>query len=227
MDFLQRSTGYLFSAYPQDFGQTMLEYDEFGNLVRRKYRPAKDLLFFYMPERNTLEVFCQGRKDKVRDLQQLFALAILGIALPPDAAAEHVYQLNLLKEEHFSFAIDPTSGLDGIEVKSVQFRDQDDGRHTTLQVDGPPGKGVLFAAEKYWATVLDEATDRYPLAQMDITKAKLQAVFRPVGKRRAKTRTFPVTPDGCLLDQEGIDGIIRQVLVASGLEQPAKVAALV
>lgn len=221
VELVRRSTGYLFIAYPEDYGQTMLEYDE-DKLVRRKYRPATDVLFFFSPDRNTLEVFCQGTKDKARDLQEIFARSILGIELGPDSGAERAYRLNVLKEESFSFVIDPASGIEGIEVKWVTLRDRDGGRQVILQVGGPAGRGVIFAAQKYFATRADDETTRYPLDLMDIDKAKLQAVFRPLGKRRrGRSRTFTLSPNGCLLDHEGADGVIREVLVASGLEHPA------
>ncbi|OFV80882.1 MAG: hypothetical protein A2W26_13805 [Acidobacteria bacterium RBG_16_64_8] len=221
VEWVRRSTGFLFIAYPEDYGQTMLEYDE-DKLVRRKYRPATDLLFFFSSDRSTLEVFCQGTKDRVRDLQEIFARSILGIELGPDAGAEKAYRLNLLKEESFSFVFDPTSGLEGIEVKWVTLRDRDGGRQMILQVGGPAGRGLIFAAQKYFATRPDDETTRYPLDLMDVYRAKLQAVFRPLGKRRwGRSRTFTLSPNGCLLDHEGPDGVIREALVASGLEHPA------
>ena len=219
VEWLQRSTGYLYIAYPEDYGQTMLEYEE-EKLVRRKYRPATDLLFFYSPDRHMLETFCQGAKDKVRDLQEIFARTILGIDLGADPGAERAYRLDLLKEAGFSFVIDASTGLESIEVKWIHLRDRDGGRQLILQVGGPAGLGVIFAADKYFATSPGPQTDRYPLALMDVDKAKLQAFFRPLGKRRrGRTRTFTLTRNGCLLDQEGMDGVIRKVLVDSGLEQ--------
>jgi hypothetical protein len=221
IEYLCRSTGHLFIAYPEDYGQTVLEYDD-DKLVRRKIRPATDLLFFHAPERGTLEIFCQGARDKVRDLQEIFARAILGIVLGPDPAAEKAYRLNLLKQADFSFVIDPTTGLENIEVKWLHLRDREGGRQLILQVGGPAGRGVVFAAEKYFATNPGDATDRYPLALLDVHKAKLQAAFRPLGnKRRGQTKTFTLTLSGCLLDQEGIDGVIRKAMEDSGLEQPA------
>jgi hypothetical protein len=221
VEWLRRSTGYLVIAYPEDFGETTLEYEE-GELVRRKIRPARDLLFFYSPELHMLEIFSKGNKNKIRDLQMIFASVILGITLTPNSEAEIAYVLNLLKDEAFFFVIDPTTSLEGIEVRWVHLRDRNAGKPVTLEVDGPPGRAVIHAAETYWSVRDNETTDRYPFSMMDIDRAKLQAFFRPTDRRRrSRTKTFTLNQFGTVLDQDGTDGIIRNVLVDSGLEKAA------
>ncbi|HWO72792.1 MAG TPA: hypothetical protein VNN21_04470 [Dehalococcoidia bacterium] len=221
IDHYARSTGHLFVAYPEDFSATLLEYDDENNLARRAIRPATDLLFFYRPDHARLEVYATGGKKKVRDLQHLFARTILGASLGPDQFAGKAYDLNLLKDGQFSFLIDPDLGLAMIEVKAVHLRDRMGGRGLTLEVLGHAGDGVLRVAERYFSIEDGTATGKYPLAMMDIDRAILTAHFRPLGKRRrGRTRTFAITSNGCALDQEGLDGLIRRVLVDSGLEQP-------
>lgn len=57
---------------------------------------------------------------------------------------------------------------------------------------------------------------------MNIDRARFQAFFRPVGKkRRGRTKAFTLNQYGTALDQEGLDRIIRKVLVDSGLEKAA------
>jgi len=222
IDYLRRSTGHLFIAYPEDFPTTLFEYDDDDELARRKIRPTTDLLFFYSSETGKLEIFSQGGKKKIQDLQVIFAQTILGIGLGPAGSDGRVYDLNLLKQRDFSFLTDPTTGLLEIEVKWVHLRDRDGGRGLTLEVGGPPGRGVMFAAERYFATEPSQTTEKYPLFLMDIDRAYLQAHFRPLArKRRGRTRTFPITPNGCLLDQEGLDGAIRKALIDSGVERLA------
>ena len=219
VEHFERATGTLFLAYPEDFGTTVLEYE--GNeLIRRKIRPASDLLFFYCPDTGNLEVFCQGTKKKVRDLQQLFGIVAMGMNLPPDGGPATIYDLNRLKDESFEFYIDPLTGLENIEVKLVSVRDRDGGRSVTVEVGGPPGRGVLSVASRYWSVIPGEATDKYPFFLMDVERVKLQAQFRPIGKkRRGRTKTFTLARNGCLLDHEGIDGIIRKALTESNLER--------
>jgi hypothetical protein len=221
VEWLRRSTGYLFIAYPEDFAETTLEYEE-DELVRRKIRPARDLLFFYSPERRMLEIFSKGDKNKIRDLQMIFASIILGITLTPDSEAEIAYSLNLLKDESYFFLIDPMSPLESIEVRWVHLRNRNGGKSVTLEVDGPPGRGVIHSAESYWSVREDESTDRYPFSMMEVDRARLQAFFKPtVTRRRGKTKTFTLNQYGTVLDQEGPDGIIRKALVDSGLERAA------
>jgi hypothetical protein len=223
VEVLQRSSGYLFIAYPEDYPDVLFEYDEDNKLDRRKIRPTTDLLFFYSPDRQRLEIYSQGGRQKIQDLQAIFAQTILGIGLGPDQAQGKIYQVNRLKEANFSFVIDPASGLEGIEVKWVYLHPVTGGKGVTLHVDGPAGRGVSHAAEQYFDVHLGQVTDKYPFHLMDVRKAFLQARFRPLGtKRRGRSRSFPLTPNGCWLDQEGIDGVIRKVLIDSGIEQPAR-----
>ena len=219
VECLERASGVLFVAYPEDFGTTILEY-EGDDLVKRKIRPATDLLFFFDSWMGTLDVFCHGPKRKVKDLQQLFGLVVLGVKLPDDDHSATIYDLNRLKDEAFEFPIDPMSRLEGIEVKWVQVRDRDGGRGVTVEVGGPPGRGLLYSAGRYWSVTPGEQTDKYPFHLMDIERAKLQAHFRPVGRRRrGRTKTFTIAGNGCLLDHEGADGIIRRALLGLEVEQ--------
>ena len=65
VECLVRASGVLFVAYPEDFGTTVLEY-EGDDLVKRRIRPATDLLFFFNPEMGVLDVFCHGPKGKAQ-----------------------------------------------------------------------------------------------------------------------------------------------------------------
>jgi hypothetical protein len=222
IDYLRRSTGHLFIAYPEDFPTTLFEYDDADELACRRIRPTSDLLFFYSPEAGKLEIFAQGGKKKVQDLQVIFAKAILGIGLGPAGRDGRIYDLNLLKRRDFGFMIDPTTGLLEIEVKTIHLRDRDGGRGLTLEVGGPPGQGIIFAAERYFAIEPAQTTGKYPLYLMDIDRVYLQAHFRPLGRKiRGRTRTFGLSTSTCPLDQEGVDGIVRKALVDSGLEKSA------
>jgi hypothetical protein len=223
VECVERSTGYLFVAYPEDYGETVLEY-EGEELIRRKIRPARDLLFFYAPEKGILEVFSQGSRQKIDDLQQIFALVVLGVPLLPDEASQRTYKLDPLLRPDFAFVFDSSSGLAEVVVKWVHLRDTNGWRGLTLEVEGPPGRGILAAAEKFFSVDPGQRTDKYPLQLMEIDRVKFQAHFRPVGlKRRGRSKTFTVSQFGCLLDHEGRDGILRKLLSDSGLEAPDKV----
>ncbi len=58
------------------------------------------------------------------------------------------------------------------------------------------------------------------LAQTKVTRAKLRVVFPLLGAK-PKSRSFYVTfPNACTLKPDGLDRVIHQMLVDSGLEKP-------
>ena len=223
IDYLRRSTGHLFVAFSEDYPETIYEYDDANELARRKIRPTTDLLFFYSSETQRLEIFSHGGRKKIEDLQVIFAQTILGIGLGPEGRDGRTYDLNLLKRPDFAFLLDPMTGLEAIDVKTLHVRDRDTGQGMTWEIGGPAGNGVIARVERYFAAHPGENTDKYPIGLMDIDRAFLRARFRPIGrKRRGTSISFPLYPSGCLLDQEGLEGIVRRALLDSGIEQPAQ-----
>jgi len=227
VEYVERSTGHMIVAYPEDFAETILEYEE-EKLIRRKIKPARDLLFFYSPDSGVLEVFCKGTKERANDLMVIFAQIVLGIVLSPDPNAGRIYEVDLLKRPDFSFVIDRTRNLESIIIKSMFMTPSDGGKPVSIYPDGPPGLAVKIAASRYMSTDAGDTTDKQPLEMMDVVSARLQATFRPLGRRkRGGSKTFSISKSACPLDHDGRDGEIRRCLAASGIElkQPDLVAA--
>lgn len=218
VEYLRRSTGHLFIAYPEDYGETLLAY-EGDDLVRRRIKPATDLLFFYSPEKGTVEAYSRGPRQRIESLQSIFAQAILNMTLPPMHGADRFYELAPLIDPDYAFNLD--SGIESINIKSLHLTPRNGGKPVTIYPDGPPGLAVLIAAAQYLAIEPGEQSDKLPLAQMLVDHAKLQAFQRPFGKRRrGKSKTFHLSRYGCALDQEGFEGSIRTTLFRSGIERP-------
>jgi hypothetical protein len=55
-------------AYPQDHRQTALEYDE-GQMTKRPYKPAFEIIFIHEDQQQTLTIWHQGKRERVKDLQ--------------------------------------------------------------------------------------------------------------------------------------------------------------
>jgi hypothetical protein len=217
VEYLRRSTGHLVIAYPEDYGDTLLAY-EGDELVRRKIKPATDLLFFYSPATGSLEVYCRGNKQRAATLLEIFALTILRTTLPPDPDRGLIYELDHLIDPTFDFGLGGDLGVDVIIVKSLFLRPKDGGKPISIYPDGPPGIPVLAAANGYLA--LEAGEYGRPLNQMIVENARMQAIQRPLGKkRRGKSRTFQMSRFGCALDQEGFEGRVRAALQRSGIER--------
>jgi hypothetical protein len=74
--------------------------------------------------------------------------------------------------------------------------------------------GRLFSTEKD-----QQQTDRFPLALAQVQRVELRAYFMRGPGRRRPTRTFYLSyPNGCNLDHEGRDAILREILISSGIE---------
>lgn len=226
VEYLRRSTGHLFIAYAEDYGETLLAY-EGEDLVRRKIKPATDLLFFYSPQSGAVEAYSRGSRQRIESLQSIFAQTILNVVLPPAPGADRFYELAPLIDPDFAFSLQP--GIESINIKWLHLSPRSGGKPLTIYPDGPPGLAVLIAAAPYLAIESGEQSGKIPLNQMVVDKAQLQAFQRPLGKdRRGRSKTFRVSRYGCALDQEGFEGSIRTTLARSRIEsnQPEPAAVL-
>ncbi len=69
-------------AYPQDHKQNTIQYHE-GNMTKRPYNPAFEIIFVHNDAEQTLTIWHQGQRERVKDLQQAFAKSILKQDIPP------------------------------------------------------------------------------------------------------------------------------------------------
>jgi hypothetical protein len=76
-------------------------------------------------------------------------------------------------------------------------------------------------------TPASSTCSKMPLALMNITQARLEVSFAPIGKpKRRPTKTFDLSyPNAYALGHEGRDALIRQMLIDSGIEHEYDLAA--
>lgn len=223
VEVYKRGGAHYFFAYPEDYGQTQIEYEQ-GRLERRPHRPAFEVVFVYSQANGTLDTFFRGRRQTVRDLQEIFARVILQRELGDPAKDERVYELNRLKRRDFSFVYDPGSGIQDVRVKLLRLSFVGErGRRITIEADPSRQRDAIY-------DLLDQVTDggsetgaavgsKIPLALVNVTRAGIQALFAKEGKRGRPTRTFFLSyPNACTLGQDGKDAVLRRMLVDSGIE---------
>ena len=223
VEVYKRGRAHYFFAYPEDYGRTQIEYEE-GRLERRPHRPAFEVIFVCSQADGTLDTFFRGRRQTVRDLQEIFARVVLQRELGDAAKDELVYELNKLKRRDFNFVYDPGSGIQDVRMKLLRLSFLGErGRRITIEADPSRQRDAIY-------DLLDQVTvggpetgatsgSKIPLALVNVTRASIQALFAKEGKRGPPTRTFSLSyPNGCTLGQDGKDALLRRMLVDSGIE---------
>ncbi len=203
-----------FFVYPEDYATTVIEYRA-GQFARRALRPAFELIFVYSREEGSLDVYAEGPKGTVQDLQRIFARTVLGVELGPELKAEKVYELNGFKDRNFQFVYEPADGIEGIRVKKLRLSVLGGQKRITLEADPDKNPHAVY-------DLMDEAlrTDNIPLSIVNVTQVTLRFYFAPGGKRGRNTLTFDITyPNSCPLKYEGRHLVARRVLVASGIDR--------
>lgn len=109
-------------AYPQDHRQTALEYRE-GEFTKRPYKPAFEIVFVHDDAQQTLNIWHEGNKERVKDLQATFAKSVLGQDIPRESPLDdRVYDLEGFLNS--GCRIDPSHdlGIAGVEVRKIGIR---------------------------------------------------------------------------------------------------------
>ncbi len=105
-DYLLRAGRlHYFFVYPLDYAGTFIGLSDDGKFVRRPQKPAFEIVFVYCEQDGTLDLYAQGDKSLVHDLQEIFSRAILHEDLGPENRNSHPYDLNGLKNRTFRFLI--------------------------------------------------------------------------------------------------------------------------
>jgi hypothetical protein len=202
-------------AYPQDYADSSVEYDEQGRFERRTRHPAFEVIFVHAPQEQSLDLYAKGDKKTVADLQEIWARAILGVDLEPLEKGEVVYELNLLKKRGFLFPTDPKDGIKDVRVKKMR-----------LSVLGGANRRIILEADVRKNSqgvydLLDEvlASKRISRHLLNVTQVGFQIVFLSEGARGTKTVNFEVSyPNSCSLKYEPKHEIAKKYLRQWGID---------
>jgi hypothetical protein len=204
-----------FFAYAEDHGQIAMVFDQ-GQFTRRTQRPAFEVVFVYSSDRQTLDSAYRGSRETVRALNRGFGRAVLGVELTDEPADDRVYNLDRFKRRDFPFAWDPASGIQAVRVTELRITHPAlAGRRTSFEAGLRDDPSAVYDHMEFWA----RGGLQLILLQAHVTRVKIRVQFARDGRRGRNTRTFTLTyPNRCGLRQDGRDAVIRQMLIASGIE---------
>lgn len=212
VDCYKRGNLDYFFAYPEDYPQNRMVWKQ-RELRRQAETPAFEIIFIFDPEKGELEVYLDGSRKIIPELQTIFATAILDFELTEDEKDNRVYDLNPLKTADIQFTYQPESGITRVAVKKLRLKLVSTNQRITLEAD--PTHNPLAVYE-----MLENLKKSYPASGMVVTQVGIIVTFAPTTNRsKPKTRSFDLSwPNSCSLRHDGNDKIIRQMLVDSGLE---------
>ena len=192
--YLRREIVHYFFAYPADYADTVIIYNDAGTLERQLQKAAFEVIFAYNESSGTLDLFVQGDKNLRRDMEEIFARLVLNEDLPEGAADRNPYELNGLRHRDFDYPTDPEDGIQEVRVKALR-----------LSIVGPGFGRITFEsdARRKRGDIYDLMEKSLNQARMDaeavnVTRAVLDVVFAT--GERPKTVSFYVShPDICSL----------------------------
>lgn len=202
-----------FFAYPEDYPQSRIVWQQ-RQLKRQPETPAFEIIFIFDPDQGALEIYLDGSRKIVPELQTIFAGAILEFELTEDEKDNRVYDLNPLKSaDTIKLQYGPETGITSVAVKKLRLKVISTNQRITLEAD--PTHNPLVVYE-----MLDKVKKSYSADSMVVTQVGMVVTFAPSESRsKPKTRSFDISwPNSCSLRHDGNDKIIRQMLVDSGLE---------
>lgn len=210
--FAQSHLDYFF-AYPADYWNTLLGYEADGELARRDWKPAFEVVIAYDQSAGTVEICAEGGSKVRADLGARFARAVLHVDQDPAPLPEAEYNLQNLLHRDFLFSTLPDENVEFVRVKSIRVRwPGAQKRYVTFDVDG---RDIHANVHDLIEDVLgSRSVERERLV---VVAASIQAVFsnRSVSFDLAwpSTCSLADTPEeltlkGCL-KRWGVDATVR------------------
>ncbi|MBF0422165.1 MAG: hypothetical protein HQL73_04155 [Magnetococcales bacterium] len=203
-------------AYPEDYAQSGIEWIR-GEFKRLPHHPAFEVIFVHNAAERTLDIYLDGDRKIVPDLQVIFASAILEEQIDANPGKdERVYDLQSLLSRGFPFRFGPESGIRSVTVKRLRLKITGTNRKITLEDNPSHNPNAVH-------DLLADIGKAIPSHLFFVTQAGIRVVFHPEpGSKRTSTKTFNVGwPNSCSLRTDGRDGIIRKMLADSGIEPKA------
>jgi len=192
--YLRREKIHYFFAYPADYADTVIVYNERGSFQRQLQKGAFEVIFAYNEGSGALDLFVQGDKKVRREMETLFSRLILKEELRAEDPTANPFELNGLRSPDFDFPTDPADGIQDVRVKSLRLSLVGPGfGRITFESDARTKRGDIHE-------LMDKALNHQRLAAetLNVTQVTMQVTFARDG--RPKTITFQISyPDGCNL----------------------------
>ena len=206
-----------FFAYPADYADELIGYDDDGQFERKSYHPAFEIVFGYYPADGTLDIYAQGG-GAIRDhLSRVFCSAVLGIEQDPEPWPAPCFDLELFKNRSLTFPTKPADQISQVRVKAmrVQYHTGYGGK-ITFEIDGRRKEGSVHDV------IADKLNEKHArLADATVLSVVMQAFFRtPTGKDRSLTFRL-AAPSFCDLEDSPEELTLRRYLREWKVEKDA------
>lgn len=208
-----------FFTYAEDFARHDLVWKEELKLDPR--RAAVEIIFMYCQVDGELEIWGKQTKAVKKELQKIFANVILGIELPKPIKEKKEYELDSFKNPNIPLKFDAQSGVESIRVIKLRFTLTGTKEKITIEANSSRNPNAVY-------DLYDKLKARLPEQDLNVTHVGLLATFDEVVGNKQKTKQFSLTfPNSCSLKHTQDEGILRQILVDSGVQpkpviKPAK-----
>ncbi len=196
-----------FFAYPADYADVLIGYEDDGNFSRRQWKPAFEVIVAYDRIAGTLDLYAEGTKDVRDDVAAIFTRSILQIDSEPSRVAKPPYNLQLLLQPGFQFPTSPEDNLRWFKLKAIRV--QKHNSEERILFDAGSGDRARSVHD-----LIDEALNEMnlPREKLSVTQATFQAAFE-TGRKRAKSVSFTIThPAGCTLRDSDEELTLRRYL---------------
>lgn len=210
IDHYKRGKLDYFCAFPEDFAKSEVEWLH-DTLQYIPHTMAFEIIFIYCQHTATLDLYAKKNAKNIPQLQQLFTEYILKAELIDFSPyiENQVYKLEPLVGADFNFITPENSGVFSVLIIKVR---------STCSIKSNSHMTVAECPNQNKNAVHDKLAE-LDLKEHSISEVTLKVSFLPKPNKPAHTRTFTITLDGCNLKYYGDDLIIRDMLIASGIEQ--------
>jgi hypothetical protein len=195
--------------YPKDHSQTSIEYETSGEMTKRPYNPAFEIIMIHDDAARTLDIWHHGSADRVKDLQVLFARTILGAEIPRESPRDtRVYDLERFLSRDFLSRPSPELGIRHVSVRKIRALVLGHQKHTIrIDLGAECPDHVLFDR-------LEGATAGMLPAVIRVSLVGITAEFElRDGEEVNRKRNFEIAwPNSCTLESNGDDGLLRRLL---------------
>lgn len=221
-DRYKRGHKIYYFLYPQDHPQTPLEYDQKGQTTKRSCKFAFEIVMIHDDEEGTLNIWHEGSKDRVKDLQVLFAACVLHAEIPRESPKDdRVYDLSRFMDPDYHLKTPPTLGVKGASIRKIRVQQFGPEAHS-IRIDLAPQCPDHVLHDR-----LHAATRDIPASMLKVTLVGIQATFELQGdEQRNRPRSFEISaPNSCSLENTPKDILLQRVLVENGIEPRQKAPA--
>lgn len=179
-------------VYREDLPSTQLAFED-DNLVRRIFRPVKEVALTYEPISGHIEVIAEGKEQR-REIAIIFSEMLLQSPIGGEGIPLRHYDIQkLLKSKVLS--TDPEDGIEFAKVTLLKVAPLNSNNNVTLDLPTSEGKTIYDVANAYFG-------DSNPLKSgFRLRKARISIKFMPDEESRRGKILHVVLgePNGCNL----------------------------